>query len=220
MKIILIITIFLMNICNVVFADELPIPINKVVIFYRVDDTVLQAQNANGDMVKGMIELEEEIKDCYSNRFIIAAIKRDNINSDFPYDYQPTIKANQKPLVINYKLTGEGVKKYIFHNAYGTIYTGYAPSVDVACSEMLPSSDGMKFHKYDYGEYVYSAGVSTYKTDIWAKETDPRKNAKNAIKSVMRKVCSFKRINKYTNPNDYKLETNRYLGNFIKIYEK
>ena len=80
-KIILLTALLVFMLCNVVNATEFT-PTQKVVLFYRVSDAILQSQNEAEDMVKGSAELEKELRKHYGKRFIVQDIKRNT--------FQPT----------------------------------------------------------------------------------------------------------------------------------
>ena len=55
---------------------------------------------------------------------------------------------------------------------------------------------------------------------VAAADTDPRRNAKNAIKAALKDACSLNQaINKYANPTAYAIEQDRFYGNFKKAHD-
>ena len=76
MKKLVLLFCFIMLAFNTVYAATTPEPTKKVVLFYRVPDTILQCQNADEDIVAGAAELEKELKNHYSKRFIVQEIRR------------------------------------------------------------------------------------------------------------------------------------------------
>lgn len=204
---------------NICFADA-PEPTKKVVLFYRVSDAILQAQNSNEDMVAGKEEFEKELKNHYSKRFIVQEIRRATGEPAQPPAYQSTIRANQIPLIVKIDLEGEGTTTQLYQNAYGAQATGVAPAINVHLLEAIPSTDGLIFVPYDYGTKSYSAGTFAVGMNIYAAQTDPRKNVKNAVRGCFRDACKLnEQVNKYVNPLAFDFEMARYTGDFEKCHE-
>lgn len=208
---------------NTVFAADFQ-PTKKVVIFYRVSDAILQAQNSDEDIVAGKEEFEKELRNHYSKRFIVQDIKRNTYEPSQPSFYQSLIKPNQTPLMVIIELAGEDVSVDHYQNAYGAQATGYAPAIKVHLTEAVPAKDGLGFMPYDYGVQTYSAGTFSVGMGVYAAQTDPRKNVKNAVRASFRDACKFNdKINKYVNPLAAENEVARYSGDFEKckdIYYK
>lgn len=218
-KLVLLTACLLFMLCNVVSAADFQ-PNKKVVLFYRVSDAILQAQNSDEDMIKGKEEFEKELKDHYSKRFIVQEIRRAAGEPSQPPAYQATIKPNQTPFIVKIDLEGEGTSVQNYQNAYGAQATGYAPGVNVHLVEAMPNSAGTEFIPCDYGTKLYSSGTFAVGMGIYAAQTDPRKNTKNAVRGSFRDACKFNdKINKFVNPLAYELEVARYQGNFEKCRE-
>ncbi len=204
---------------NICLADA-PEPTKKVVLFYRVSDAILQAQNSDEDIIAGAAELEKELKNHYSKRFIVQEIRRATGEPSLPPAYQSTIKANQVPLIVKIDLEGESTTTQFYQNAFGAKATGVAPAINVHLIEALPSVDGLNFASFDYGIKTYSSGTFAVGMNIYAAQTDPRKNVKNAVRGCFRDACKLnEQVNKYVNPLAYDFEIARYTGNFEKCRE-
>lgn len=203
---------------NTVYAETTPEPTKKVVLFYRIPDTILQCQNANEDMVAGAIELEKELKNHYSKRFIVQEVRKAPEGKLLPDGYQALIKPNQIPLIVTIDLEGQGSKVDYYQNAFGAKSAGVSQTVKVHLVEALPANNSNSFAWIDYGVQAYGAGTFAIGRDIFAAQTDPRKNVKNAVRGCFRDACSFnKNINKYANPTAYQNEEDRYNGNFTAL---
>ena len=117
-KIFLFIFVLIALTANICFADA-PEPTKKVVLFYRVSDAILQAQNSDEDIIAGKEELEKELKNHYSKRFIVQEIRRATGEPSLPPAYQSTIRANQVPLIVKIDLEGETTTTQFYQNAFG-----------------------------------------------------------------------------------------------------
>ena len=202
---------------NLVYAKNFE-PSKKVVLFYRVSDVILQVQNKNEDMVAGQEELEKELKDHYSNRFIVQEIRRAPNTTITAKDLKRTIRPNQAPLYVEIKLGGESQTTHYYQNAFGAQASGVAPTTIVSLLEALPNANYTEWSAYNYGEHEYTAGTFASGLKVYAIETDPRKNVKNAVRAIFRDACKFNgAINKYTNPLDYQIEYARYSGDFDSL---
>ena len=215
-KLFLFIFVLIALTANICFADA-PEPTKKVVLFYRVSDAILQAQNSDEDMVDGKEEFEKELMNHYSKRFIVQEIRRATGEPSLPPVYQSTIKANQVPLIVKIDLEGESTTTQFYQNAFGAKATGVAPAVNVHLIEALPSADGLNFIPFDYGTKTYSSGTFAMGMNIYAAQTDPRKNVKIAVRGCIRDACKLnEQVNKYVNPSAYDFEIARYTGDFEK----
>ena len=218
-KLFLFIFVLIALTANICFADS-PEPTKKVVLFYRVSDAILQAQNSDEDMIAGKEELEKELKNHYSKRFIVQEIRRATGEPSLPPAYQSTIRANQIPLIVKIDLEGETTATQFYQNAFGAKAAGVAPAINVHLIEALPSSDGLNFASFDYGTKAYSSGTFAMGMNIYAAQTDPRKNVKNAVRGSFRDACKLnEQVNKYVNPLAYDFEIARYTGDFEKCRE-
>ena len=218
MKKLLFVLFTLMMLSNFCYATSLE-PSKKVVLFYQVPDTVIQCQNTDEDMMSGTKELEKELVNHYSKRFLVQGIQRtpqDALLSES--EYFNKVKPNQLPFIIKIDLEGQGQSTTLYQNAFGAQKIGIAPSTNVHLIEASPDADDNKFYKYDYGIKSYSAGTVAIGSDVIAVQTNPRINAKNAIRGCFRDACEFdESINKYADPVTYKKEYNRFTGNFKPI---
>lgn len=209
---------FIMLAFNTVYAATTPEPTKKVVLFYRVPDAILQCQNADEDMVAGAIELEKELKNHYSKRFIVQEIRKAPEEKMLPDGYKALIKPNQIPLIVTIDLEGQGSNVDYYQNAFGAKSAGVSQTVNVHLVEALPASNNNSFAWIDYGIQAYGAGTFAIGRDIFAAQTDPRKNVKNAVRGCFRDACKLNEsINKYANPAAYEKEVNRFTGNFEAV---
>lgn len=216
MKKVLLVLFALMMFLNFCYAAT-PEPTKKVVIIYRVSDAVLQCQNADENMIEGAQELEKELVNHYSKRFIVEGIQRGNTpEKSMPISfYQDKVKNGQTPLIITIFLQGQGQSTTLYQNAFGAQKTGIAPAINVQLKEVIIDPNDNAVYSWDYGVQSYSAGTFAIGMNIYAAQTDPRKKAKNAIRACFRDACKFNEdINKYANPTAYENEHNRFVGNF------
>lgn len=215
MKRIILIFLALIAFTSNCFASA-PKPIQKVVLFYMVKDEALQCQNSNEDMLAGKEELEKELTDHYNNRFIVQGIERVPVGTIWTVqECFSKVKPNQLPFFIAIALDGQDQTEEHYQNAFGAQKTGVAPAIKVHLMEAIPDLEKNGFYQFDYGVQSYSAGTYAIGQNIYATQTDPRKNAKNAIRASFRDACKFNdSINKYANPKGYEKEYNRFTGNF------
>lgn len=213
----LLIAVFLIAINSVCFANA-PEPTKKVVLFYKVSDVILQCQNNDEDMVKGAAELEKELYDHYSKRFIVQEVRRAPNEYLDAAGYQKLIKPYQLPLVVRIDLVGEGTSVDYYQNAYGAKAAGVAPTITIHLVEALPAAPNEQFYMYDYGNIPYGAGTIAVGRNIYNIQDDPRKLTKNAVRASFRDACKLNEdINKYVNPAGYQKELNRFKGDFKVI---
>ena len=209
-------------------ASPAPKPTQRVFLFYKVADTILQCQNADEDMIAGTEELEKELLSHYGKRFIVQDIKRSPLDFNTnPAGYReryPDIKISQKILIVKIELEGEGTSSQMYQNAYGAKTVGIAPTINVHLLESISDTgegygeqhaDSEAFYSHDYGTQSYGAGTFAVGRQVYAAQTDPRKNVKNAVRASFRDACDFNQnINKYAAPAAYESELNRFTGNF------
>lgn len=219
-KLLLLVTALTFLLCSVASAAEFQ-PTKKVVLFYRVSDAILQSQNDAEDIAKGQEEFEKELRKHYGKRFLVQDIKRNTYPpTSSPAFYQELIKPNQVPLMVQIELAGETTTSTNYQNAYGAKTTGYAPAIKVHLSEALPKTNGIEFTNVDYGIQTYSSGTFALGMNIYAAETDPRKNVKNAVRAAFRDACKLnEQINKYVDPMGAEIEIARFSGDFEKMEE-
>ena len=202
---------------NSICIAAAPATSKKVILFYKVPDAVIQCQNSSEDMISGAKELENELVNHYSKRFVVQGIKR------IPYDDNmflipecfKELKPNQAPFLIKITLEGQGTRTTYYQNAFGAQTVGIAPATNVHLVEATLNTNKDGFLLYDYGTQSYSAGTFAMGRNIFVAQSDPRKNAKNAIRGCFRDACKFdESINKYANPFAYEKEYDRFVGNF------
>lgn len=218
-KLLLLVTALTFLFCSVTSAAEFQ-PTKKVVLFYRVSDAILQSQNDAEDIAKGQEEFEKELLKHYSKRFLVQDVKRNTYQPTSPVFYQELIKPDQVPLMVQIELAGETTTSTNYQNAYGAQATGYAPAINVHLSEALPRASSKEFVNVDYGIKTYSSGTFALGMNIYAAETDPRKNVKNAVRASFRDACKLnEQINKYVDPMGAEIEMSRFSGDFEKMEE-
>ena len=123
----------------------------------------------------------------------------------------------ETPLLVLVKLEGTGTAVEHYQNAFGAKVDGVAPSTFVHIQEAIADKTDNWFYGWDYGKQEYTEGTFSLGQIVAATDTDPRRNAKNAIKAAVKDVCSInQQINKYANPEAYEIEKNRFYGNFKK----
>ncbi|MHC1714861.1 MAG: hypothetical protein AB9858_04595 [Acidaminococcaceae bacterium] len=218
MKKISLVLLSLMLLTGICFAKD-PEPTQKVVIFYNVPDAILQCQNSNEDIISGKEELEKELVNHYGKRFIVQGIERLTAGATItPSESFKKVKPNQTPFFIKISLDGQGESTATYQNAFGAKTSGVAPAINVHLLEAIPSIEDNTFYFHDYGVISYTAGTFALGMNVYAAQTDPRKNTKNAVRGCFRDACQFNQsINKYANPNAYENEYNRFTGNFKKL---
>lgn len=215
MKKVLLMICFIIIAFNAVCYAVAPEPTKKVVLFYRVPDAILQCQNADEDMVAGATELEKELKNHYSKRFIVQEVRKAPEEKMLPDGYKALIKPNQIPLIVTIDLEGQGSNVDYYQNAFGAKSAGVSPTINVHLVEALPNRYGNAFSWVDYGVQAYGSGTFAIGRDIFTAQSDPRKNVKNAVRGCFRDACKLNEsINKYANPAAYEREFNRFTGNF------
>lgn len=218
MRKVLFVLLALMMLSSICYA-AVPAPSQKVILFYKVADAILQCQNAREDMVAGKEELEKELVNHYNKRFIVQGIERipqDSLMT--PADYFTKVKPDQLPFIVKIDLEGQGESTTLYQNAYGAQKVGVAPSTNVHLQEEIPNIEDNTFYQHDYGVKSYSAGTFAIGRNVYAAQTDPRKNAKNSVRGCFRDACKFDdTISKYADPNAYEIELNRFKGNFKSL---
>lgn len=197
-------------------AKKLP-----VCLIYKVADTILQCQNKEEDMVAGQKEFEAELLKNYSKRFDVREMKHVNAKeSRKPQEYIAMAKPDETPLLVWVALEGTGVSVDHYQNAFGAKVDGVAPSTFVSIQEGTIDRNNLTLSGWNYGTREYTEGTFSVGRVVAAVETDPRKNAKNAIKAALKEVCSPNtEINKYADPTGYEIEQARFQGDFKKVDE-
>lgn len=197
-----------------VYANDFT-PTKRVVIFYRVPDTVISCQNGDEDMVEGRKEFENTLRKFYEKRFIVDDIQPAPVEKETAKQYLARVKLGEIPIFMSINLEGQHTISQNWQNAFGATETTYAPAVDLNISEYRAYSDN-QFHGYGPVSMYWSPGAMPLGFGYgYITENNARKNTKNAIKFVIESVCTFnKKINKYANPTEYQKEVARYNGDF------
>lgn len=189
----------------------------QTALYYKVPDVVLQCQNAQEDPVAGRAELEKEIEKIYGKRFDVKSVQPLPPDVTTPSQLG-AIPSGVMPFVIDITPAGEGTTVDHYQNAFGAGFDAAVPTVNVHLVEMAGDIADNTFYSYDYGVQSYSAGSFAIGKDVFAKEKNPRKNTKNAIKTMMKAACAQNTsINKYASPKAYAQEAARYEGRFKEM---
>lgn len=213
-KVISFLAMIFFTLMSVVYASDFT-PTKRVVIFYRVPDTVISCQNGEEDMVKGREEFEKTLRKNYEKRFIVDDIRPAPAEKETAKQYLARVKLGEVPIYVAINLVGQHTISQNWQNAFGATETTYAPAVDLDISEYRAYSDN-KFHGYGPVALYWSPGAMPLGFGYgYITENNARKNTKNAIKYVIESNCTFHdNINKYTNPEAYNREVGRYNGDF------
>lgn len=192
-----------------------------VCLIYKVADTILKCQNKEEDMVAGQKEFEADLLKNYSKRFDVREMKHvDAKEIHKPQEYIAMAKPDETPLLVWVSLEGTGVSVDHYQNAFGAKVDGVAPSTFVKIQEGTIDRNSLTLSGWNYGTREYTEGTFSVGRVVAAVDTDPRKNAKNAIKAALKEVCSpDPDINKYTDPTGYEIEQARFHGDFKKVNE-
>ncbi len=219
-KVNLILVLLIGLFCQISFASDAPKRLS-VCLIYKVANTVLQCQNKEEDMVAGQKEFEETLMKNYSKRFDVKKIQRmDENDIRPPKEYLDMATPPEVPLVVWVKLEGTGVSVDHYQNAFGAKVDGVAPSTFVHIKEVTVDRKNYDVYGWDYGTQEYTAGTFSLGRVVAAADTDPRRNAKNAIKAALKDACSQnEKINKYVDPEAYEIDQNRFHGYFKKANE-
>lgn len=171
-------------------------------------------------MVAGAAEFEKELQNNYNKRFIVQEVRRD-LDENLSYDQaKASIKSNQLPIIVKIAFGGTGTGVNYYQNAFGAQASGAYPTTNLQVVEFMPDESTHSFLSYDYGMQSYGAGTFALGRTIFAIETNPRKNTKNAIKAYIHDICVFNdNINKFADHEAYEIEYNRFTGNFKPIHE-
>lgn len=213
--IVYIITLLLCIFSTMAFASDKPEPSQKVILFYSTSDSILQCQNSDEDIAKGTIEFEELLHKQYSKRFIVQEIRQLQKNNMTIDDYKAIPHHNQQLFIVNIEFAGEGVGVDHYQNGYGAQTAGAYKTAQIHLIESTVNIEDNCIYSYDYGVVGYGSGTFAVSGIIFATETNPRKIAKNAVRAAIQNACSLnKSINKYTNPQAYQNEIDRFTGNF------
>lgn len=213
-KVISFLAMILFTVTSVVYASGFT-PTKRVVIFYRVPDTVISCQNGKEDMVKGRKEFEDTLRKNYEKRFIVDDIRPAPTEKETAKQYLARVKVGEIPIYVTINLEGQHTVTQTWQNGFGATQTTYAPAVDLNISEYRAYSDN-QFHGYGPNSMYWSPGSVPLGFGYgYITENNARKNTKNAIKYAIESTCTFdESINKYANPVAYNEEVARYNGDF------
>lgn len=215
MKKILLMLFALLTLCGCVFAEDVG---REVMIYYKVPNTILEAQNKKEDIIAGREEFEKKIASTYGKRFTVISVKPYPESLPKPLDLKSLRKPNAVPFIIEISLEGTGVSVDQYSNAFGATTAAAAPSVNVHLIERVGDYDDNQFYGYDYGVQSYSKGTDSIGRYVFAVDTDPRRNAKDSVNAAMRDACKLNTsINKYASPKIYEREHARYQGQFKEM---
>ncbi|WP_289051508.1 hypothetical protein [uncultured Acidaminococcus sp.] len=186
-----------------------------ITLFYRVPDSVLACQNSEGDMKKGREEFEKDLVSNYKKRFIVNDIQPCPAEPEDAQWYTAHVKAGNTPFLVTINLLGSHMIPQTYQNAFGATIQGSAPAIDLSIAEdiVYPNNE---FHGWGPVAIWWSRGSYAVGAHVYAYDND-RKNTKDAIKAAIRQSCTEKKINKYTNPTEYKVEQIRLHGDFYQF---
>lgn len=191
----------------------------EVIIYYKIPEGVLLAQNSAGNIEEGRTEFEEDLQEYYGKRFTIANVLALPANVVDNKSAENLIQQNRKVFIVDINLEGQGQSEELFQNAFGAQTIGISPTIKVHLVESASDAEDNKIYSYDYGQQEYGKGFVAIGRTVLAADTDPRTNVKDSVKAMMRDACKLNRqnINKYVNPIAYSYEVDRYAGNFKRI---
>lgn len=199
-----------------------PAPNKHIVLMYKVPNSILMCQNSNEDMVAGAQEFEKELKNHYSNRFIVDGVKRLPLEPKMrASEYLAMVKANQIPFILVLQITGTGNKTVTYSNMFGGTISTIVPTIKIKRNENIVDRLDNAIYGVDYNEVEYNSNTMAVGREIYSN-TDIRKNTKNCIRGYIRDYCMYQgdKINKYADPGAYSNYTDSYGGNFKAIDEK
>lgn len=202
-------------------ATELTAEKRNVNIYYSVQDSILKAQNSDGNMAAAEKEFEDDVKEYYGKRFNVESVRPYPRDMTTPEKLEKFMAENKDPFVITITLEGTGVRTDHYQNAYGAQSEGVSPTVKVHLMEGDKDITDNKVYVFDYGTAEYGKGTFALGRDIFVVDKDPRRNVKDSVKAQMRDACTFNMsgINEYANPFEYSLEVARYKGDFKTLTE-
>jgi hypothetical protein len=210
----------LLSITLTSFAANIPTPTEKYVLIYKCDKAILTCQNPDENIEKGKTEFEQELRKHYENRILIEDIRYDCNETQEPLQaYKDMLKSHQKALIIKINLAGQGSQYIEYQNGFGARIGTYVPTTKIHFQEVLVTPESTKFIGRDYGIKDYFAQTYAMGRQIYSTQTDPRKLVKNGIRGCLRDICKFAgaAINKYSAPDAYKNEVDRFLCKFDNI---
>lgn len=187
----------------------------QISIFYRVPDSVLACQNSDGDINKGKEEFEKFLVSSYRRRFIVADIQPCPVESEEAQWYIAHTKKGNVPFLVAINLLGSHMIPQTYQNAFGATIQGSAPAIDLSIAEHIAYPNN-EFHGWGPVALSWSRGSFTVGNQVYAYDND-RKNTKDAIKAAILQSCTERKINKYTNPEEYKIEQIRFNGDFFQF---
>ena len=193
----------------------------NVNIYYYVQDSILKAQNSDGNMAAAKNEFENDVKEYYGKRFNVQSVQPYPQDMVAPEKAEKFMEENKDPFIITIELEGTGVRTEHYQNAYGAQSEGISPTVKVHLKEGDKDISDNKVYAFDYGTVEYGKGTFALGRDIFVVDKDPRRNVKDSVKARMRDACTFNMsgINEYANPFEYSLEVARFKGDFKTLTE-
>lgn len=213
MKKVLFVLFALVMLSSFCFAAA-PKPSQKVILFYKVSEEIIKWQNANGDLTAGKKEFEKELVNNYSKRFIVQGIERIPLTPVLtPTEYFKKVKPGQLPFIIRMEVRGRARSAM-----YSRQRSGTQIERNIQLFETIPSVEDNDFYDYFYDLRPYIPERVETGSGVSAAQTDPRKNNKNTVISLIRDACEFNdAIDKSAAPIAYAKERNRFTGNFKQV---
>ena len=134
---VLLLTLLLLALCSIAHASETA-PQKNVMVFYCVDDTLLQAQNSKEDIEKGKLEVEKLITKSFKKRFNVASVHHiSKVNGEYPVTEVAKLAGENTALIIGLNITGIGSKTVTYSNIFGAEKTGETPCLNMSYEEFI-----------------------------------------------------------------------------------
>lgn len=205
---VLLLTLLMLALCSIAHASETA-PQKTVMVFYCVDDTILQAQNNKEDMEKGKLEIEKLIAKSFKKRFNVASVQRiSKVNGEYPVTEVAKLAGENTALIIGLNITGIGSKTVTYSNIFGAEKTGETPCLNMSYEEfMYDSAIHDTLIPVAYAEPEYWAGTMYIGNfsygSIEVMEKSERTFVKNGVKWVIGTRGEFAPPNKYAEKAKY-----------------
>lgn len=205
---VLLLTLLMLALCSIAHASDTA-PQKTVMVFYCVDDTILQAQNNKEDMEKGKLEIEKLIAKSFKKRFNVTRVQRINkVNGEYPLTEVANSSGGNTALIVELNINGVGSKTVTYSNVFGAQRTGETPCLNMSYKEFMYDSaihDTLIPVAEAEPEYwagtMYIGGFSY--GSITVTEKNERTFVKNGVKWVIGTRGEFAPPNKYAEKAKY-----------------
>ena len=205
---VLLFALLMFALCSIAHASETA-PQKNVMVFYCVDNTILQAQNNKEDIEKGKLEVEKLITKSFKKRFNVASVQRiSKVNGEYPVTEVAKLAGENTALIIGLNITGIGSKTVTYSNIFGAEKTGETPCLNMSYEEFI----------YDKAIHDTLIPVAEAEPKYWAgtmyignfsygsiavTEKNERTFVKNGVKWVIGTRGEFTPPNKYAEKTKY-----------------